>query len=181
MWCTKFHTLQVHLRCKKSKGPCYIILPPLARLPCPRHCMSGKNFSSIFLVRKVAFGNYFDHVLSWWVHRDDDNVLFITFEDLKRDPESMVARIATFMGYSHLSQEVIKIIAEKTAFDKMRENAAVNYSWSSKGESDPQATPFMRQGVIGDWKNQFSVEDSQRLDKIYRDRLSGTGLDFCFD
>ena len=141
-----------------------------------------KEFFEYFLVGKVEFGDYFDHILSWWAHRDDNNVLFITFEDLKRDPESMVARIATFMGYSHLSQEVIKIIAEKTAFDKMRENAAVNYSWkSSKGESDPKATPFMRQGAVGDWKNQFSVEDSQRLDKIYQDRLSGTGLEFCFD
>ena len=140
-----------------------------------------KEFFEYFLVGKVEFGDYYDHVLSWWAHRDDENVLFITFEDLKRDPESMVTRIATFMGYSHLSQEVIKLIAEKTAFDKMRENEAVNYSWSSKGESDPQATPFMRQGVVGDWKNQFSVEDSQRLDRIYRDRLSGTGLDFCFD
>ena len=141
-----------------------------------------KEFFEYFLVGKVEFGDYFDHVLSWWAHRDDDNVLFITFEDLKQDPESMVARIATFMGYSHLSQEMIKIIAEKTAFDKMRDNAAVNYSWKrSKGESDPQATPFMRRGAVGDWKNQFSVEDSQRLDKIYQDRLSGTGLDFCFD
>jgi hypothetical protein len=135
-----------------------------------------KEFLENFLVGKISFGNYFDHLLSWWAHRDDDNVLFIKFEDLKRDPESMVAQIATFMGYSHLSQEVIKIIAEKTDFDKMRDNEIVNYSWSSS-RRDPQAPPFMRQGAVGDWKNQFSVEDSQRLDKIYQDRFSGTGLE----
>ena len=138
-----------------------------------------KVFLEYFLAGKVAFGDYFDHVLSWWAHRDDDNVLFITFEDLKRDPESMVARIATFMGYSHLSQEVIRTIAEKTTFDKMRENETVNYSWRDS-RRDPRAPPFMRQGAIYDWKNQFSVEDSQHLDKIYHDRLSGTDLESYF-
>ena len=38
----------------------------------------------------------------------------------------------------------------------------------------------MRKGAIGDWKTQFSTEDSQRLDKLYQDRLSGTGLEFNF-
>ena len=138
-----------------------------------------KEFLEYFLVGKVEFGDYFDHLLSWWAHRDDDNVLFITFEDLKRAPESMVARIATFMDYSHLSQEVIKTIAEKSTFDKMRENETVNYSWSDS-RRDPRAPPFMRQGAIYDWKNQFSVEDSQHLDKIYHDRLSGTDLESYF-
>ena len=137
-----------------------------------------KEFFKYLLVGKVEFGDYFDHVLGWWAHKDDDNVLFIKFEDLKRDPVTIITQIATFIGYSHLSLEVIKDIAEKTAFDKMRENDTVNYSWRSS--KCPQATPFMRQGQVGDWKTQFSDEDSQCLDKIYHDRLSGTGLDFYF-
>ena len=77
-------------------------------------------------------------------------MLFITFENLKRDPVTTITQIATFMGYSHLSQEVIKDIAEKTTFDKMRENDTVNYSWKSSRWA-AQATPFMRQEqlVIG--------------------------------
>ena len=143
--------------------------------------MEWKEFFEYFLVGKVESGNYFDHVLSWWAHKDDDNVLFIKFEDLKQNPVTTIAQIATFMGYSNLLQEVIKDIAEKTAFDKMQNNETVNYSWkSSLWECDPQATPFMRQGAVGDWKTQFSVEDSQRLDKIYQDRLSGTDLEFYF-
>ena len=67
--------------------------------------MEWKEFFEYFL---VEFGDYFDHVLSWWAHKDDDNVLFIKFEDLKQDPVTTIAQIATFMGYSNLSQEVIK-------------------------------------------------------------------------
>ena len=138
-----------------------------------------KEFFEYFLAGKVAFGDYFDHLLSWWAHKDDGNVLFIKFEDLKRDPVTVITHIATFMGYTNLSPEVIKDIAEKTTFDKMRDSNTVNYSWSN-ARRDPQAPPFMRKGIVGDWKAQFSVEDSHRLDKIYQDRLSGTDLEFYF-
>ena len=61
-----------------------------------------KEFLEYFLAGKVKFGDYFDHNLGWWAHRDDDNVLFITSEDLKRDPVTTITQISTFMGYSHL-------------------------------------------------------------------------------
>ena len=60
-----------------------------------------KEFFEYFLVGKVEFGNYFDHVLSWWAHKDDDNVLFIKFEDMKREPVTTITQIATFMGSVH--------------------------------------------------------------------------------
>ena len=138
-----------------------------------------KEFLEYFLADKVEFGDYFDHNLGWWAHRDDDNVLFITFEDLKRDPVAIITQIATFMGYSHLSQEVIKDIAEKTTFNKMQSNNTVNYSWSSS-RRDSQAPPFMCKGAIGDWKAHFSADDIHRLDKVCQDRLSGTGLTFYY-
>ena len=124
------------------------------------------------------FDDYFDHILSWWAHKDDDNVLFIKFEDMKREPVTTITQIATFMGYTDLSHEVVRDIAQKTNFEKMRNNNATNYSWVVN--RDPHAPPFMRKGIIGDWKTQFSIEDSQRLDKIYQDRLGGTGLEFYF-
>jgi hypothetical protein len=140
--------------------------------------MEWKEFLEYFMVGKVEFGDYFDHVLSWWAHKDDDNVLFIKFEDMKQTPLAAVERIATFLGYANLPQDVLKTIAEKTSFDKMRDNDMVNYSW--RAYRDPKALPFMRKGAIGDWKTQFSSEDSQRLDKLCHDRLGGTGLEFCF-
>ena len=138
-----------------------------------------KEFFEYFLVGKVESGDYFDHVLSWWAHKNDDNVLFIKFEDMKREPVTTITQIATFMGYTDLSQDVIQDIAEKTNFEKMRNNNTANYSWSAS-RRDPRAPPFMRKGTIGNWETQFSVEDSQRVDKIYQDRLGGTGLEFYF-
>ena len=39
-------------------------------------------FVSLLLV--VAFGRWNDHVLDWWKHEDDPNVLFLKYEDLKK-------------------------------------------------------------------------------------------------
>ena len=47
---------------------------------------------------KVHFGDYFDHVLGWWAHKDDDNVLFLKYEDMKKDLPAAVARMAKFIG-----------------------------------------------------------------------------------
>jgi hypothetical protein len=140
--------------------------------------MEWNEFLEYFVVGKVEFGDYFDHILSWWAHKDDDNVLFVKFEDMKQTPLAAVKRIATFLGYANLPQDILRTIAEKTSFDKMQDNDTVNYSW--RAYRDPKALPFMRKGAIGDWKTQFSTEDSQRLDKLCQDRLGGTGLEFCF-
>ncbi len=37
----------------------------------------------------------------------------------------------------------------------------------------------MRKGVIGDWKNYFTEEQSAHVDKL--ERLSGSGLQFDFE
>lgn len=32
----------------------------------------------------VCYGSWFDHVLSWWKHKDDPNVLLLKYEDMKK-------------------------------------------------------------------------------------------------
>ncbi|XP_037275794.2 sulfotransferase ssu-1 [Rhipicephalus microplus] len=59
---------------------------------------SFDNFVDAFVRGKVTYGDYFDHLLSWYDHRNDPNVLFLTYEDLKKDPTTSVLRIADFLG-----------------------------------------------------------------------------------
>ena len=42
--------------------------------------------------------SYFHHLLSWWAHRADPNVLFLFYEDLKADLAGHVARICAFLS-----------------------------------------------------------------------------------
>ena len=41
-------------------------------------------FSLLFRYFTVYYNLWSDHVLGWWKHRNDPNVLFLKYEDLKK-------------------------------------------------------------------------------------------------
>ncbi|CAL1261053.1 unnamed protein product [Larinioides sclopetarius] len=56
------------------------------------------DFFELFINEQTDFGDYFETTLSWWEHRNDPNVLFITYEELKEDTAKNVLKIASFIG-----------------------------------------------------------------------------------
>ena len=127
---------------------------------------------------EVYFGNYFDHLLSWFPHRDVKNVLFLKYEDMKKDLPGAVSRIASFVE-ADLSSDVIAKISDFTSFDKMKKDNAANYSWTPLHKTSE--TKFLRKGTVGDWKNYLTEEQSAEMDAICAERLKGTGLEFQYE
>ena len=39
---------------------------------------------AVFFKLAVFYGLWNKHVLEWWKHKDDSNVLFLKYEDLKK-------------------------------------------------------------------------------------------------
>ncbi|XP_037501257.1 sulfotransferase ssu-1 [Rhipicephalus sanguineus] len=67
----------------------------------PAYCFEQGTFDDffeLFLTGDVEFGDYFDHLLPWYAHRSDPNVLFLTYEELKGDTAAVVVKIAGFLG-----------------------------------------------------------------------------------
>ncbi|CAB3991317.1 sulfotransferase domain-containing [Paramuricea clavata] len=69
---------------------------------------------------KMKNASYFVHLLSWCEHRNDSNVLFLFFEDMKDDLESVVRMVAAFIGIK--DEERIKKAVEMSSFEFMKEN-----------------------------------------------------------
>ncbi|KAH7972085.1 hypothetical protein HPB52_006331 [Rhipicephalus sanguineus] len=69
----------------------------------PKACedVSFEKFLQMFLKGKTFYGDYFDHLLSWYNRRHLSNLLFLTYEDLKKDTRSSVLRVADFLGTQH--------------------------------------------------------------------------------
>ena len=135
------------------------------------------NFFEKFLKGDVDFGDYFDHVLSWWAHKDDNNVLFLKYEDMKKDLPSAVATIATFIDQD-ISKELVDEIAHRTTFENMKKDSSANYEWIKMPK--PTGVDFMRKGIVGDWKNYFTPEQVARLDAVYDSKLRKTGIGLEF-
>ena len=131
-----------------------------------------------FMAGDVEFGNYFDHLLSWLPHKDDKNVLFLKYEDMKRDLSGAVFQIASFIG-ADLSRDVITKIADLTSFDKMKEDNTANRVWVP--EFQKKGAQFLRKGIVGDWKNFLTAKQSAEIESICAERLKATGLVFRYD
>ncbi len=134
------------------------------------------SFWTKYVNGEFEFGNYFDHLLDWWPHRSDENVLFLKYEDVKKNLEQSVGRIASFID-ADLSSDIISKIADLSSFEKMKDDDTANYSWNTKELN----VKFMRKGIVGDWKNFLSPEQSAEMDAICADRLKDTGLEFDYE
>ncbi|KAK8765214.1 hypothetical protein V5799_032179 [Amblyomma americanum] len=159
------------------------------------------KFFDMFIEGKVDFGDYFDHQLSWYEHINDENVLIITYEDLKMDPRAGVLKIAEFLGETYGKKlreqpEVLERILNTTSlktmkgmneeFRKWTEKAAEFAAQSSKYQKTaaempddlkkPMTGDFVRKGIVGDWKNHFTPEQVNRMKERIESKTKGSML-----
>ena len=137
------------------------------------------EFVGYFMKGDLPYGSYFDHVLQWWSRKDNDNVLFLKYEDLKKDLKSQVKVIAEFIGFN-FSDEQSEAVAEQCTFQAMK--SKYNQSLPSHGLSKMFKTDsHLRKGIVGDWKNHFSDEQLEEFNQLYKSRMDGSGLEFEFE
>ncbi|KAL8758467.1 MAG: hypothetical protein Q9199_001485 [Rusavskia elegans] len=150
---------------------------------------SGKSWSgffkpdwelwlNMFCGGEVQRGDWFEHALSWWrASREQNgqgNILFLTFEDLKRDTAGQIKRIAEFLKVE-VTKERLEGVVKKIGFEEMQKT-------SFSGLKDvKEFNEFFRKGEIGSWKDQFTVRQAEEFDKLYAKRMKGSGLDFVFE
>lgn len=77
-----------------------------------------------FCSEDMWWGAWPRHVAGWWDRsRSCDNVLFVRFEDMKRDLRGVAAQVARHLGVSSLSAEELDAVVLKCGFDYMRDHA----------------------------------------------------------
>lgn len=130
------------------------------------------DFMEDFLEGKVAFGSWFDHVKGWMEMKNKSNFLLITYEELLEDTRGTVVKICEFLG-KELDDAVIDSVVENSSFEVMKGNKMCNFSITHEALMDHSKGRFLRKGVSGDWKNHFTVAQSERFDTVYKERMKG--------
>ncbi|KAF0305470.1 Sulfotransferase 1C4 [Amphibalanus amphitrite] len=131
---------------------------------------------------------YFPHVLEAWKQRHNPNLLFLFFEDMKRDLRGTIQKVADFLGKS-LTKEQLDGLEFNLHFDSMKKNPWVNksmaYAYSPLTAEELEAMAakepppqFMRKGQTGDWKNHMSQQTSDKMDAWIQRELAGSDLKF---
>ncbi|KAF8787307.1 sulfotransferase 1B1-like isoform X1 [Argiope bruennichi] len=128
-----------------------------------------------FITGNIEYGRYFEHVMSFLDHKNDDNLLLISYEKLHANPKEGILRIAKFLGeeyYQSLStdESLLEKIVERTSFDYMKKNIDVDLPHRKKNENASEGSEkeftFFRKGVVGDGKKSLSPDQLRRLREV---------------
>lgn len=69
------------------------------------------------------WGTWTDHVKGWWERsKTSPNVLFVYFEDMKKDLATVVRQVADFLGMAPLSDAEVAAVVHKCGFAYMQEH-----------------------------------------------------------
>ncbi|KFW68659.1 Sulfotransferase 1C1 [Pygoscelis adeliae] len=136
-----------------------------------------EEFMEKFMTGKVLWGSWYDHVKGWWKAKDKHRILYLFYEDMKENPKQEIQKILKFLE-KDVNQEVLNKILHNTSFEIMKENPMTNYTNEFQGIMDHSISPFMRKGVVGDWKNYFTVAQNQKFDEDYKKKMADTSLVF---
>ncbi|KAM7172125.1 sulfotransferase 6B1-like isoform 1-T1 [Macrochelys suwanniensis] len=128
---------------------------------------SWDEYFAAFMHGKLCWGSYFDYLVEWNKHMDDENIMVITYEELKENQTLGLKTIADFFGFS-LSEDEIQTVVERSSFKAMREKSSKTHGKFGK--------IFFRKGIVGDWKDHFSEAQSKEMDRKFEVCLAGTKL-----
>ncbi|XP_055602648.1 luciferin sulfotransferase-like [Uranotaenia lowii] len=103
------------------------------------------------------YSPYHNHVIEYHELQNYENILYLSYEDMKRDLRSSILETCHFFGETY-TDEQIEQLCQHLSFDSMKANNKVNYT-DEKGEGK-----FMRQGTADGWKRELSVEQITEID-----------------
>ncbi len=128
------------------------------------------DYFDYWIKGEMTYGDYFQHVLSFWSHRFDDNFTFLVYEHMKNNPKEAVIKIAEFLGEEFL----VKLKENEFLLNKILENSTIG---AMKSKTNFDVLKLLRNGVVGDWKNHFTKAQSDLVDERVRQLWTGTGLE----
>ncbi|KYO36720.1 sulfotransferase 6B1 [Alligator mississippiensis] len=138
------------------------------------------TFLELFLKGDVVCGSWFEHFLSWEKHRNDENILFLFYEDMKKDLPKTVKKIGVFLGIN-ISDSEIREVCKKSSFSEMKTNI-------EKENVDPNHTVcaltsdkklIFRKGTVGDWKNHFTPKQNKLFEEMFSNKMKYSDLAKC--
>ncbi|XP_046579030.1 sulfotransferase 1A1-like isoform X1 [Haliotis rubra] len=136
----------------------------------PHYKYTGKweNYMQYFILGKFSYGSWFDYVLEFEDMKrshPDLPVLTLHYEDLKEDPLREIKRVNEFLETGRSAEFLLEAI-EVASFGNMKQKKSNQVTY--------------RKGVVGDWKNWFTVAQNEWFDQLYQEKMADSDIKVRF-
>ncbi|XP_054923096.1 3-beta-hydroxysteroid sulfotransferase-like [Dermacentor andersoni] len=163
-----------------------------------------EEFVSTFLNGNFGYGDYFEHVASGYALREQPNVLFVTYEELKNNTREIVLKLAYFLGEKygrvlHNDEMLLQQLLQRSQPDYMRSVVVLNLSGSANPqwdefitqrkatckeqyEGDENRYALVRTAKVGGWKEHFTPDLLHQMKKrIFETEKKSSFMDLWKD
>ncbi|XP_035825578.1 sulfotransferase 1C2A-like isoform X2 [Aplysia californica] len=128
------------------------------------------------LTGEILWGSWFDHVLEmekFMKEYPDNPVHVVQYEKMKEDPVSEIKKLCDFLDRPNVDVEELALA---TSFAQMKQIKDPVYKQSEGTYCHEGAAGVMVKGMIGRWREQFTVDQSERYDKAFEEKMKGSKL-----
>lgn len=140
---------------------------------------SVDEWLELFLSDDSFNGSWAVHLASGWRLREAGNVLFLTFEEMRRDRRAALAKIAAAMGVE-LSAAEFDRVAALSSYEYMK---SISDKFDTRGLSPPWVDPrgtMIRRGRSGVSDELLTAQQQARIDEYWSSQLAALGCDFPY-
>jgi hypothetical protein len=124
------------------------------------------DYFNSWIKGEIPYGDYFEHILSYWSYIFDNNFNFLLYEHMKNNPKDSVLKIAEFLG-----EEFTIKLNNEFVLNKVIENSSMDATKTMNFNI------LIRKGIVGDCKNHFNKTESDLVDEKVTKLFVGTGLE----
>uniref|UniRef100_A0A1B0DM58 Sulfotransferase domain-containing protein n=1 Tax=Phlebotomus papatasi TaxID=29031 RepID=A0A1B0DM58_PHLPP len=79
---------------------------------------SFNDFLDIFFNDATIYAPYDSHIIDFWNMRNEDNILFFTYEEMKKNLPNVIRRTAEFLGKCYTDEQITSL-ADHLSLEKM--------------------------------------------------------------
>ncbi|XP_067668056.1 sulfotransferase 1C2-like [Haliotis asinina] len=136
-------------------------------------CFTGSwdDYLSCYLDGYIPYGSIFDYIRDWWKTAEQYNICQVHYKDMKQNCVNEIRRMAEYLDRP-LSQKTYVEIAEACSFGNLKHANEKLKDQTYHIQWQPGTSGYFRKGKTGDWKNYFTVAQSEKFEKIYEARLN---------
>ncbi|MEM7132389.1 MAG: sulfotransferase domain-containing protein [Chloroflexota bacterium] len=131
----------------------------------------------LFNKGEVPYGLWAEHIASFWPWRDRQNVLVLTFGEMKKDLAQVIQKVAELMQVE-LSDDEMALVLEKSSFQYMKANED---KFEPPTPMVNDKVELLRTGKKGEAAHHLTAEQLTSVDQAMKEHLDALRSDFPYE